>query len=79
MGITVSRKVGKAHDRNQIKRRVREAFRLNKDKMPEGWDLVLVARQGRGVGTFLEVESELLRAARELPTSKGRNPRRRRR
>ena len=79
VGITVSRKVGRAHERNKIKRRVREAFRLNQSEMPTGWDLVLVARQGRGVGTFNEVESELLRAARELPSTSGKKHRRRKR
>ena len=79
VGITVSRKVGRAHQRNKIKRRVREAFRLNQGEMPKGWDLVLVARQGRGVGTFREVETQLLRAAKEIPSTSGKKQRRRRR
>ena len=78
LGITVSRKVGRAHTRNRIKRCVREAFRLNKEAMPAGWDLVLVARQGRALGSFDELQAELLRAAREMPRTSGKKSRRRR-
>lgn len=34
LGITVSRKYGKANKRNHFKRIVREAFRLNKMRLP---------------------------------------------
>lgn len=46
LGITASRKVGKACARNRIKRRLREYFRLNRDKMPPGADIVFIASQG---------------------------------
>ena len=44
VGITVSKKLGKAHIRNRIRRRLREVYRLNEDKFLPGWDIVLVGR-----------------------------------
>ena len=44
VGITVSKKLGKAHIRNRIRRRLREAYRLNEEKFLPGWDIVVVAR-----------------------------------
>ena len=44
VGITVSKKLGKAHIRNRIRRRIREVYRLNEDKFQSGWDIVVVAR-----------------------------------
>jgi ribonuclease P protein component len=44
VGITVSKKLGKAHIRNRIRRRLREVYRLNEDKFQHGWDIVVVAR-----------------------------------
>ena len=44
VGITVSKKLGKAHIRNRIRRRIREVYRLNEDKFQPGWDIVVVAR-----------------------------------
>ena len=44
VGITVSKKLGKAHIRNRVRRRLREAYRLNEDKFQPGWDIVVVAR-----------------------------------
>lgn len=44
VGITVSKKLGKAHIRNRVRRRFREVYRLNEDKFLPGWDIVIVAR-----------------------------------
>jgi ribonuclease P protein component len=43
LGITVTRKVGNAVVRNRIKRLVREWMRLH-GWVPQGWDVVLVAK-----------------------------------
>ncbi len=44
LGLTVSRKVGKATRRNRWKRLIREAFRLNRHRLPQGVDLVVIPR-----------------------------------
>lgn len=44
VGITVGKKLGKAHVRNLVRRRLREIYRLNEDKFQPGWDIVVVAR-----------------------------------
>jgi ribonuclease P protein component len=44
LGLSVSRKVGKAHQRNRLRRLYREAFRLTRHEMPTGIDLVLIPR-----------------------------------
>ena len=49
VGITVSKKLGKAHARNRVRRRLREVYRLNEAAFQPGWDIVVVARS-RAVG-----------------------------
>ena len=44
VGITVGKKLGKAHIRNRTRRRIREIYRLNEEKFQPGWDIVVVAR-----------------------------------
>jgi ribonuclease P protein component len=44
LGISVGRKVGGAVDRNKAKRSLREAFWALAERLPEGYDFVLVAR-----------------------------------
>lgn len=44
VGITVSKKLGKAHIRNRIRRRLREIYRLHEELFQPGWDIVVVAR-----------------------------------
>ncbi len=44
LGVSVSRKVGGAVERNKVKRALREAFWGLADRLPERHDFVLVAR-----------------------------------
>lgn len=39
LGITVSKRFGKSHERNRFKRIVREAFRLSRPSLIKGFDL----------------------------------------
>ena len=46
LGISVGRKVGGAVERNTVKRAMREAFWGLSDRLPAGYDFVLVGRAG---------------------------------
>ena len=50
LGLTVSKKIGNAVTRNRIRRRMREAYRLNEAGFKSGFDIVIVARHGCGAG-----------------------------
>ena len=44
LGLSVSRKVGSAVQRNRLRRLYRETFRLSRAELPTGLDLVLIPR-----------------------------------
>ncbi len=68
LGITVTKKVGTAVQRNRIKRVVREVFRRNRHLFPASHDVVFIAkRNATGIG-YQSLLGELERAARKLRT-----------
>jgi ribonuclease P protein component len=52
LGVTVTKKVGQAVERNRIKRFVREFFRLNRHCLSGKWDINIIAkRQSAGINS----------------------------
>jgi ribonuclease P protein component len=63
LGLSISRKVGGAVVRNRWKRLIREAFRLNIARLPQGVDLVVIPKQGPPP-SFRDLEASLCNVAR---------------
>ncbi|NLM04006.1 MAG: ribonuclease P protein component [Clostridiales bacterium] len=59
-GFTVSKKLGKSVVRNKIKRRMKESYRLNDEKIKQGYDLVFIAREKCVDANYWEIESALM-------------------
>ena len=61
VGLTVGKVIGKAHERNRIKRRMREALRRNIALLPEGCDLILHPRRTVLEIEFAKLDAEIVR------------------
>lgn len=61
VGLTVGKVIGKAHERNRIKRRMREAVRRHIDLLPAGCDLILHPRRTVLTLEFVKLEDEIVR------------------
>ena len=61
VGLTVGKVLGKAHDRNRIKRRMREALRRHVDLLAPGFDLILHPRRTVLTLPFAKLEAEIVR------------------
>jgi ribonuclease P protein component len=61
IGLTAGKVLGKAHERNRIKRRMREALRRHLDLLPAGADLILHPRRVVLTMEFTKLEDEIVR------------------
>ncbi len=53
-GFLVSKRIGNAAVRNKVKRRLREAVRLNQVK--SGWDALFIVRRGAGSAKYQDLK-----------------------
>jgi ribonuclease P protein component len=61
VGLTAGKVLGKAHERNRIKRRMREAIRRHVELLPAGFDLVFHPRRIVLTVEFAKLEAEIVR------------------
>jgi ribonuclease P protein component len=61
VGLTAGKVMGKAHERNRLKRRMREALRRHVDLLPQGCDLILHPRRSVLTVEFAKLEAEVVR------------------
>lgn len=61
--------VGGAIQRNRAKRRLRELFRHHQTEVPEGCDLLLIARAAVNRWNMLELQQKFADACRKIATS----------
>ena len=64
VGLSVSKKLGNAVTRNQIKRRIRHVLIAHKDQIIENLDFVVIARKGVEEMNYAEIEKNLLHVLR---------------
>lgn len=66
LGITTGVKLGKAVKRNFVRRRIRELYRTNEDKLIPGYDIVVVARSRAIFGKYAELERSFRHLMKKL-------------
>ena len=59
IGITVSKKVGTAVMRNQVKRWIREASRIEYNVLSHFWDIVIIAYPQAAQSSFEEIHTNI--------------------
>ena len=68
LGLSVSGRFGNAVRRNRFRRICREAFRLHKEELPSGYDIIIVPR--RIDLSLEEVAESLVKLSRKLCAEK---------
>lgn len=74
VGLTVGKVIGKAHERNRIKRRLREILRRHVDLLPQGCDLILHPNRSVLTVEFTKLDVEVVRILRQANAEETRQP-----
>ena len=74
VGLTAGKVLGKAHERNRIKRRMREVLRRHLELLPQGFDLILHPRRIVLTLEFAKLEAETVRILQQARTEAARMP-----
>lgn len=60
IGLSVSKKLGNAVTRNQIKRYIRQAFHELEDELQNEYDYIIIARKPAAEMSFFEIKNSLV-------------------
>ncbi|MFY9854119.1 MAG: ribonuclease P protein component [Terracidiphilus sp.] len=72
VGLTAGKVIGKSHERNRIKRRMKEALRRHIDLLPPACDLILHPRRSVLTIEFTKLEAEIVRILQQAKTEAAR-------
>jgi ribonuclease P protein component len=72
VGLTAGKVLGPAHERNRIKRRLRESLRRHVELLPLGFDLILHPRRVVLDIEFTKLDAEVLRILQQANTEAAR-------
>ena len=72
VGLTAGKVLGKAHERNRIKRRMRDILRRHVDLLPAHCDLILHPRRTVLTLDFAKLEAEVVRILQQANVEAGR-------
>ncbi len=70
-GFLASKKVGNSVKRNRARRLMRESFRHIAEELPQGYDIILIARNTIPGRSFMEVDNSIIHAFRRTGLIEG--------